>query len=173
MIGKTLVIALCWLLTVEAMAAEAVYQIELWVFKQNQPSDELFDQTISRIVWPADWRDSSSWPAVPVDKQQLPKYAAALQSGGNYPTLLTAAWSQAIIDNGLSTVRLESADHQVNGYVRIQRGQNLSLLADIEYKTDGLIYRIEEKRLLKLHELNYFDHPKFGLLALIVPIDRR
>lgn len=42
---------------------------------------------------------------------------------------------------------------------------------DEEYQEGPISYRIYEKRRIKSGELNYYDHPKFGMLLLVTPVN--
>ncbi len=58
----------------------------------------------------------------------------------------------------------------MNGFVHIQRGQTLQLIVDLEYtpaqvNSEAFIYRLNENRRIKLNEVHYLDHPKFGVVA--------
>ena len=93
----------------------------------------------------------------------------------NYQALMHVAWVQPVKENSLSTaVQISNAAGTINGFFRIQRGNLVHMIADIEYSpgsyAGSVIYRLNEKRRFKLNETHYLDHPKFGILARISPV---
>ena len=48
------------------------------------------------------------------------------------------------------------------------------LYVDLDFvfgSVNGLV-RMKESRKIKLNELNYFDHPLFGVLLMVSPVDQ-
>lgn len=187
-----------WLLvlTSNAEAGEQWYQIELVVFSQQVPSTELFDQLESEIEWPARVagltrqsfflndlkRSPVPYARIKSQDKMLHGSYAAIKNNFMYQPLLHVSWLQAVGDNRISTaVELKSADGTLNGLVRIQRGYYLQLLVDMEYQPlqidsytempnpEQYIYHLKEKRRIKLNEVHYLDHPKFGIIAKVKP----
>jgi hypothetical protein len=44
-------------------------------------------------------------------------------------------------------------------------------ILDEEYQEGPITYRVYEKRRIKSGELNYYDHPKFGMVLLVTPVN--
>lgn len=72
----------------------------------------------------------------------------------------------------------------INGFINFYLDGQYTLEADIRYTppyrpsildeepdSGPLSFRIYEKRRMKSGELNYYDHPKFGMLLLVTPVD--
>ena len=78
----------------------------------------------------------------------------------------------------------------IDGYVRLQRGIYLHFtvdfrLSDKAQKPSGMasfldpgtnnnenpIYRIKQRRRIRNNELHYFDHPKFGIISKVTPLE--
>jgi hypothetical protein len=72
----------------------------------------------------------------------------------------------------------------VNGFINFYLDGQYTLEADIRYtppyrpsildeqpNIGPVSYRIYEKRRMKSGELNYYDHPKFGMVLLVTPVD--
>lgn len=150
------------------------YRIELMVFAQDMPNTEVFEQTESQIKWPADLSELSVYKKA--DTMALADAYAALSKDPVYQPVMHVAWIQAVAEGTLSSpVHIRSAEGALNGFVRIQRGQTLQLIADLEYAPDqanseALVYRLNENRRIKLDEIHYLDHPKFGIVAKISPL---
>lgn len=147
------------------------YQIELMIFAQNMPNSEVFEQTESQIKWPADLTELSVYKKA--DAISLADAYAALSKDPVYKPVMHVAWLQSIAEGALgSPVHIQGAEGVLNGFVRIQRGQTLQLIVDLEYMPgqvngEALIYRLNENRRIKLDEVHYLDHPKFGVVAKI------
>jgi len=85
------------------------------------------------------------------------------------------AWIQSVAAHRLGTaVQISNAEGSINGFFRLQRGNLIQMIADIEYSPDpyvgAVIYRLNEKRRFKLNETHYLDHPKFGILVRVSPL---
>ncbi|MCK4840469.1 MAG: hypothetical protein KAT04_01155 [Methylococcales bacterium] len=149
------------------------YKIELIIFSQDMPNTEVFEQTESKIVWPKRVDKLSDYGNITAEFKTLKRSYANLASGKGYKPLKYAAWIQKIKVNSLSrAVKITNRDGTINGYFRIQRGHLIHMIADIEYSTDSLVYRLNEKRRFKLNDTHYLDHPKFGILARISPVEK-
>jgi hypothetical protein len=88
--------------------------------------------------------------------------------------------------NGLSTTGTATNDLPqpvIDGFVRFYLDTQYTLEADIRYSppyrpsildeqplTGPASFRINEKRKMKSGELNYYDHPKFGMVLLVTPV---
>ena len=72
----------------------------------------------------------------------------------------------------------------VDGFINFYLDAQYTLEADIRYTPPyrpsildeqpdmgPVSYRIYEKRRMKSGELNYYDHPKFGMVLLVTPVD--
>ena len=152
-------------------AAERLYKIELVVFAQDMPNTEIFDQTESEINWPRRIVNRSAYKSVAPQFMTLHGSYSRLSRSQNYQPLMHVAWIQAVKSNSLSrAVKISSPDGSINGFFRLQRGNLVHMIADLEYSTDTVIYRLNEKRRFKLNETHYLDHPKFGVIARVSPI---
>lgn len=180
------------------MAKGRWFQVELIVFAQYMPNTELFDQVVSEIEWPDRLAGLSgnSFLLSELKGQPVP-YArikgqdkilhssyAALSGNRLYQPLLHVSWLQLVSQNSISpAVKLQSPDGRVNGFVRVQRGHLLHLLVDMEYRPEQidsvtnlpkqrpLIFHLKEKRRMKYREIHYLDHPKFGIIATLKPVN--
>jgi hypothetical protein len=188
-------IALLCVFSTYAYAETHWYQVELIVFAQNGKSSEAFDQTASRIEWPGNLQELAGAPLPPADLTQAPQAYAPLQSAawtltaayqtlqlqGGYRPLLHSAWVQPVeAGQAGAAVHIHAAGGSeegdiVNGFVRIESADALYLSADLEYVpvvqgTGDIIYRLHERRRLGPGEVHYLDHPKFGVIARVSPL---
>ena len=175
------------LLTSNSLYAAQWYQIELIVFAQDSSNTEVFDQTQSSIQWPRRLIELSQTRYVKAQLLQTPVNYAKLQSADHllnaeynqlrarrrYRPLLHEAWVQSVAPNSKSRpVRIFQkggvpGNFPVNGYVSLERGHYLHLSVNLEYDAGGQVYTLDQRRRLRLNELNYLDHPKFGVIATV------
>ncbi|MDO9049601.1 MAG: CsiV family protein [Methylobacter sp.] len=158
------------------LAENGAYQIELIVFLQAMPNTDVFEQAASQIKWPSDLTELSAYKKP--DTTTLDDSYAALAKDSTYQPVLHVAWVQPVGERGLSApVHIQSADGKLNGYLQIQHEQGLQMTVDLELTSDSgdgfsktVVYRLNEKRPIKLNEVYYLDHPKFGVITKISPL---
>ncbi|MFA5983350.1 MAG: CsiV family protein [Methylococcaceae bacterium] len=159
----------------KAYADAASFQIELIVFGQTGNTDETFGQTESRLAWPQELVELSTFAMA---EKTLTTPYIALSARANYQPLFHAAWVQSFpADSWGSPVHIIDMHGRLNGYISLQRGQMLQLKADFEYQPGEadlsgkpVVYRLAENRVIKFNELHYFDHPKLGVVAKVTPL---
>ncbi len=156
------------------LAESGAYQIELIVFSQTMPNTEELGQVTQPTQWPSDLTELSAYKKP--DATTLDDSYTALSKDPAYKPILHVAWIQPVVgEGGLSApVHIQGAEGKLNGYVQIQQGQGLQMMVDLELTAnsgDGsgqkIAYRLNEKRPIKLNEVYYLDHPKFGVIAKI------
>lgn len=152
------------------LAEGNAYQIELIVFSQNMPNTEVFDQTESRIKWPASLTELSAYKKA--DNMKLNAGLAALSKDPAYRPIVHISWVQSA--DAVAPVHIQSPDGKLNGYLQMQHEQSLQMMVDLEYASNqsdnsgkSIIYRLNEKQPVKLNEVYYLDHPKLGIIATI------
>ena len=108
----------------------------------------------------------------------------SLQNDGAHTVLLHRAWRQPAVRASAATaypVQTEPySASRVDGTIRLLRGRYLHLDIDLllhlaqdnatrEPGTDShaSAYRLREKRRIKRTQMHYFDHPRFGVLAMV------
>lgn len=155
------------------LAEGGAYQIELIVFLQAMPNTEVFEQTTQSTQWPSDLTELSAYKKPEITT--LDDSYAALSKDATFQPILHVAWVQPVGEGGLNApVHIQSADGKLNGYLQMQQGQGLQMTVDLELTSNssdgsgkGVVYRLNEKRSIKLNEVYYLDHPKFGVVAKI------
>jgi hypothetical protein len=148
------------------------FRIEVIVFQQNSPTSETFPQVSTELSWPniiqQDFRDNLS----------LQRIYSSLAANYAYQPMWYKSWVQSFASHRTSgAMSITQGDGDLlNGFIRVQRGHYVQLLLDLEYSPGGsneesqVIYRINEKRRVKLNEIHYFDHPRFGVIATVRPL---
>lgn len=115
---------------------------------------------------------------------QLNELEGRLRSSGTYVPVAHAAWSQTASSwgtrAGFSVQRLGINVPGLAGTVFLERGQFLHLGVSLTYAmptpppglgaAPGTTFTINESRRVKFYERNYFDHPAFGVIALVTPV---
>jgi len=107
-----------------------------------------------------------------------------------YRPILHVAWVQPRLGTGglSAPVHIQGSEGKLNGYLQMQHDQGLQMTVDLELTSAGdgvskasapadapylrpvgktVVYRLNEKRSVKLNEVYYLDHPKFGVIAKI------
>ncbi len=171
------------LFSMEADAGQRWFHIEIIVFAQYAETNEQFSQSGSQINWPSRSARVSGKQYSLASLKQAPKAFASVQSGdrmlnnsfgslrrsGGFKPLVHLSWVQRVGSNRVGeAVRIKAGG--LDGLIKIQRGNYLHLLADFEYAQNETVYRLKEKRRIKLNETHYLDHPRLGIIARVSPL---
>ena len=122
--------------------------------------------------------------ALPPAVWQLNELENRLRASGTYVPVAHAAWSQTASSwgtrAGFTMQRLGISAPGLSGTVFLERGQFLHIGMSLTYAmpnpppglgaAPGTILTINESRRVKFYERNYFDHPAFGVIALVTPL---
>jgi hypothetical protein len=163
-------LALLWVHNI-ALANVREFYVEVIAFKQSAPNSEIFAQTETEI-------DSVKRYAARIQgiKTMNPVYLRLKKSEKYTPFYYSSRQVQAKSWRKSRPVKIDNAQHQLKGWIKIQRGDVLHVLVDVELSSSesgeegGLIYHLKEKRRVLLKEVHYFDHPEFGLIVKVSPI---
>jgi len=147
------------------------FYVEVIAFKQSAPNSELFEQKATEIKAVRRYA-----PAIR-GRKTLNYLYRRLEKSGEYRPFYYQSW-RVTAKSGRLTLPIEiyDASQKLKGWVKIQRGELLHVLADIELspsesvEDDGVIYHLKEKRRVLFKEVHYLDHPKFGLIIKVSPI---
>jgi Peptidoglycan-binding protein, CsiV len=114
---------------------------------------------------------------------QLNDLEAKLRASGAYVPVAHVAWSQTAsawgTRAGFPVQKLGVDVPGLNGTVYLERGQYLHLGMALTYAIasppaglgagPGTAFTLNENRRVKFYERNYYDHPAFGVIALVTP----
>lgn len=114
---------------------------------------------------------------------QLNELESRLRASGAHLPVAHAAWSQTAsawgTRAGFPVARLGIDVPGLTGSVYLERGQflhlGLSLTWAMENPPDGLgagpgtAFTLNETRRVRFYERSYYDHPAFGVIALVTP----
>lgn len=192
-----LVIALAAVLPASSQTAPAappqnVYNIEIVVFRATQAlgGPENWNAQVGSRDFGADGETADASRRVgrfvgslPESAFQLTPLESKLRSTGLYVPVAHVAWSQTASDwgtrAGFQLDRLGINVPGLSGTVFLERGQFLHLGMALSYASGsppggmgaapGTPFNLNQSRRIKFYERNYFDHPGFGVIALVTP----
>jgi hypothetical protein len=121
--------------------------------------------------------------AVPSSAWQLGELETRLRASGLYVPVAHTAWSQTASSwgtrAGFTVQRLGLNVQGLSGTVFLEHGQFLHLGVSLTYAMPspppGLgaapdtPFTLNESRRVRFYERSYFDHPAFGVIALVTP----
>ena len=122
--------------------------------------------------------------ALPSSEWQLTELENRLRASGAFVPVAHVAWSQTAsawgTRAGFPLARLGASADGLTGTVFLEHGQFLHLGMTINYSeaappaslgaAPGTTFTINETRRVRFYERNYFDHPAFGVIALVTPV---
>jgi peptidoglycan-binding protein CsiV len=172
-------------------AAGPVYNIEIIVFRATATlggAEDWSAEAGARSIAGDESAGSSLQvghfiAALPPSLWQLTELESRLRASGTYVPVAHAAWSQTASSwgtrAGFAVQRLGIDVAGLSGNVFLERGQFLHLGMTLTYAMSapppGLgagpetPFTINESRRVRFYERNYFDHPAFGVIALVTP----
>jgi hypothetical protein len=175
----------------EAARSENVYNIEIVVFRANQAlgGAENWNVQASRNYDTGDESSNTSRnvgrfvKALPSTSFQLTDVENKLRASGLYVPVAHVAWSQTASDwgtrAGFTVQKIGINAEGLNGTVFLERGMYLHLGMALSYAPPnppaglaagpGTTFQMSESRRIRFYERNYYDHPGFGVIALVTP----
>jgi hypothetical protein len=115
---------------------------------------------------------------------QLDGVAERLQASGRFQPIAHAAWWQTAspwgrpIEIPVQSIGLDAQG--LTGTLSLQKGEFLHLELSLDYGMDnppeglgaapGTVFSLHAMHRVKINERNYFDHPAFGVIALVTGV---
>ena len=171
--------------------AATVYNIELIVFRATAELGGAENWSAEAGVRAIAGEESTSDSAqvgrlvapLPPSAWQLTELENRLRESGTYVPVAHAAWSQTASSwgtrAGFSVQRLGLGAQGLSGTVFLERGQFLHLGMSLTYAmpspppglgaAEGTPFTLNQSRRVRFYERNYYDHPAFGVIALVTP----
>jgi len=174
-----------------------VFEIELLVFQNLVVNDggevwpidysQWFEESgkeqadTDTVMEKIDWLPEKAW--------RLTAERNALGRSSRYRPVAYFAWRQAVLDRSRATPVTLSGDSDrrgrayVDGAARVAVERylhlylNLQLHTPVDDQRPELLeleipeFRLSEHRRMRSGEIHYFDHPRFGVIALITPYE--
>jgi len=142
----------------------SLYTVEIIVFRNAGDEGALPPNAVLPTVL------DDGIEVTPATPARLNTAARKLESSGDFKVLARAAWTQGpTVYNsriGVSAAQLGLANG-IAGKICLEKGTYLNLRLDLTVEDGGRRYRLNEVRPVKPNEINYFDHPAVGVLAII------
>jgi len=123
---------------------------------------------------------TQTFPAVPPGRLKLTAVEEALRRSRNYQPLAHIAWTQPGYPRNaaryIPIAALAPSVPGLSGQVALSRGRYLHLTLDLaldDPAVDGepqQRYVLRQTRRMRSNERHYLDHPKFGVIALVTPV---
>jgi len=175
-----------------ALAAPAVYDVEIIIFRNNAMSDagEQWPAAVASDLQPTGVLSQDEFTELAPSLYQLDDIRGSLRNSSGYTVLLHRAWRQVGYDAAhaiaypIHSLAGNGRD-SIDGSVTLVRERYLHLDVDLLLTTAGSAaparysegpvsrpaFRLHEKRRMRSRELHYFDHPRFGVIAMVTPYD--
>jgi hypothetical protein len=157
---------LAWAATAMPQTA-SLYTVEIIVFRNPGTNGALPPNVIPPMV------GDDGIEATPVATAKLNAAARKLASAGEFKVLAHTAWTQGPTawnsGRGVSARQL-GLGNGVDGKISLERNEvyPLNLRLDLIVEEGGNRFRIQEvRRNVKVDQIQYFDHPSVGVLAIV------
>jgi hypothetical protein len=110
---------------------------------------------------------------LPASRRRLGSLVNRLNATAGYRVIAHAAWTQTASSwgsrIGLPLAELGVTAPGLTGVVHLERGQYLHLGMNLTLNGSGGTWRMNELRRVRFNERQYFDHPAFGVIAVVSP----
>ena len=120
---------------------------------------------------------------LPPEQFQLTDIENKLRTSGAYAPVAHVAWAQTAsawgTRGGFPVQKLGIDVQGLTGTIFLERGQYLHLGMALSYAiasppaglgaSPGTAFTLSESRRVRFYERNYYDHPAFGVIALVTP----
>ncbi|HYL02001.1 MAG TPA: CsiV family protein [Steroidobacteraceae bacterium] len=172
-------------------SAGPVYKVEIIVFRATTAlgsAENWSAEAGARIVAGDESESGSSQVGhlvglLPASSYQLDELESRLRSGGSYVPVAHVAWTQTAsawgTRAGFALARLGVEVPGLSGNVFLERGQFLHLGMALSWTMEtppaglgaapGTAFTLDQTRRVRFFERNYYDHPAFGVIALVSP----
>jgi len=162
-----------------------VYTVELIVFRNLSGAGGPEDWGAKAVARGPDKPDSTVTgrfvQAIPASQFQLKDVAARLQNTTNYQPIAHFAWQQTASSwgsrAGFTVQKLAGNVPGLSGIVFLESGTYLHLGMSLNYQSSnppaglgadpGTVFNLSESHRVMPFKLTYYDHPAFGVIALV------
>lgn len=174
----------------QAAQTPSVYTVEVIVFRNQSGSGGAEDWSVKPVARGPDTPETPVTgrfvQSLPAAQFQLNDIAGKLQNTANYQPIAHFAWQQTASSwgsrAGFTIAKLAGSVPGLTGTIYLERGTYLHLGMALTYQTSnppaglsappGTVFTLNESRRVKFFERNYYDHPAFGVIALVTPANR-
>jgi hypothetical protein len=174
----------------QSAPSQRVYTIEVIVFRNMSGLGGPEDWTVKPVARGPEKPDTPITgkfvQSVPAPQFQLNDVAQKLQNTTNYQPIAHFAWQQTASSwgsrAGFTVAKLAGSVPGLTGNIYLESGDLLHLGMALTYQSsnppDGLgaaagtVFTMNESQRVRVDKLSYFDHPAFGVIALVTPANR-
>jgi Peptidoglycan-binding protein, CsiV len=174
----------------QAAANPRVYNVEVIVFRNNSGAGGAEDWSVKPVARGPDTPEAPVTgkfvQAIPAAQFQLKEVASKLQGTSNYQPIAHFAWQQTASSwgsrAGFTVAKLAGSVPGLSGIFYLESGTYLHLGMSLNYQTSnppaslaaapGTAFMLNESRRIRFDKLSYYDHPAFGVIALVTPANR-
>lgn len=160
-----------------------VYEVEVMVFDNRVPElegGELWTPSNDKNV-NAEMSDVVKIAETATADATLAAAATALEGSGRHHVLAHLTWRQTVEAKSASKpVQITGAAGELDGALRFYLSRFLLVDLNLNLRDasavgnepgkEAPVYRLNEHRRVKIAEVHYFDHPKFGALVRVAPV---
>jgi hypothetical protein len=173
-----------------ATPSATVYTVEIIVFRNLSGAGGAEDWSVKPVARRPDQPDSPVTgrfvASLPASQFQLNDIEAKLRATTNYPPIAHFAWQQTASSwgsgAGFTINKLAGNVQGLSGIIYLEAGTYLHLGMTLNYQSPnppaglgaapGTVFMLSESHRVKRYERNYYDHPAFGVIALVTPANQ-
>jgi hypothetical protein len=172
-----------------SLAEVPIYDVEVIVFSNQNAGDdgEHWPTSIRNDPGAEDFVARGQISERPESSYQLGGIAYGLKQSRGYSVLLHTAWRQPAYDSRNAIgypvdARVQNGSRHLSGRITLIRERYLHLDVDLflssayatlsatEDAAGSPVYELSERRRIKKSGVvHYFDHPRFGMIAIVTP----
>jgi len=177
------------------LAAAPLYRVEIVVFRSTVAlgsPENWAEESSAAGISPAgtgptaatSTAERSALDVLPSADFALDGTAESLRRSGRYVVIAHAAWTQLASPWGRPLeIPIGSLGIDVpglGGTIALERGEFLHLAVRLHYAASdpppglgaspGTVFVLDQVHRVRFNERNYFDHPAFGVIALVTPV---
>ena len=167
-----------------------VYNVEVIVFRNSSGAGGAEDWSAKPVARGLDTPEAPVTgkfvQAIAPAQFQLNDVARKLQGTTNYQPIAHFAWQQTASSwgsrAGFTVAKLAGNVPGLSGIIYLESGTYLHLGVSLNYQTSnapealaaapGTVFMLNESRRIRFDKLSYYDHPAFGVIALVTPANR-
>jgi len=174
-----------------ALAEVPIYDVEVIIFSNQNSGDggERWPTTVRDDINVQEFSSAGQISELPESSHRLGGISYSLRQSPGYSVLYHAAWRQPAYDSrnaiGHSIdASVRSGGKSLSGQIKLVRERYLHLDVELllasatamtessymEGASSSPVYELSEKRRIKKSgKVHYFDHPRFGMIAILTP----
>jgi len=173
-----------------AVLAADLYQVEVIIFEQANAQAAQEEHYAAPSTLPS-WHNArplsydgdanQTFSALPSSRHVLQGVGRELDRDPEYNVLVHTAWLQTgtssrnavpvYLSDGASGGSWYNAGHAIEGSVTFTHARYAHIDSELIYRHRGQDYYLQGSSRVDHNQLHYFDHPMFGMIVYIDPVD--